>query len=162
MKVLVMYDSIFGNTEQIARAIGSSIGSQEDVEVLRVSEVHPEQLAGLELMIVGSPTRGFKPTPEITDFLKNLANDSLQGVKAAAFDTRLAPADIDAPIVRILVKLGGYAAKLIADRLKKKGASLVVYPKGFFVKSSGGPLKEGEIERAAAWAKEIVEARKPA
>jgi flavodoxin len=162
MKVLVIYDSIFGNTEQIARAIGSALGSQEEVGVLRVSEVRPEQLAGLDLLIVGSPTRGFRPTPEIADFLKNLATDSLLGVKAAAFDTRLAPADIDAPIVRILVKIGGYAARPIGDRLKKKGASLVVYPEGFFVKGSGGPLKDGELERAAAWAKEIDEARKPA
>lgn len=158
MKALVIYDSIFGNTEQIAKAIGSAIGSSEEANVLRVSAAHPDQLQGLELLIVGSPTRGFKPTPEITDFLKNIADNNLQGVKAAAFDTRLGNDDIGSPIVRAFVKIGGYAAKPIGATLEKKGASLVLYPEGFFVKGSGGPLKEGELERAAAWAREIIEA----
>ena len=161
MKALVIFDSIFGNTEQIAQAIGSSLGAQEGVGVVRVSDLLPEQLAGVELLIVGSPTRGFKPTPAISDFLKNISNNSLQGVKAAAFDTRLAPDDIDSPVIRVLVKTGGYAARLIANRLKKKGADLIIDSEGFFVKGSGGPLKEGELERAAEWAKQIDEAMKP-
>jgi flavodoxin len=41
MKALVVYDSVFGNTEQIAQAIGDALGSQEDVEILRVSNVKP-------------------------------------------------------------------------------------------------------------------------
>jgi flavodoxin I len=158
MKALVVYDSIFGNTEQIAQSIGSAIGSPPDVEVLRVNGVHPDHLLSLELLLVGSPTRGFRPTPDIVEFLKNMPDNSLQGVKAAAFDTRLGVNDIDSPVVRTLVKIGGYAARPIADRLKKKGASLLLYPEGFFVKGSGGPLGEGELERAAAWAKEIVAA----
>ena len=73
MKALVVYDSIFGNTEQIAQAVGSAIGSPEEVEVLRVSDVRPEQLHELNLLVVGSPTRGFKPTPDIVEFLKDIA-----------------------------------------------------------------------------------------
>jgi flavodoxin len=33
MKALVVYDSVFGNTEQIAQAIGNALGSQKDVEI---------------------------------------------------------------------------------------------------------------------------------
>ena len=69
MNVLVIYDSVFGNTEQIAQAIGKAFGSQEDVDVIRVSDAKLEQLAGLELLLVGSPTRAFRPTKAITDFL---------------------------------------------------------------------------------------------
>lgn len=47
MNVLIIYDSVFGNTEQIAQAIGNALGSQEDVEILRVSNVKPLQLTGL-------------------------------------------------------------------------------------------------------------------
>jgi flavodoxin I len=61
MKTLIIYDSFFGNTEQIAQAIGRAIGSQQNVEVFRVSQATSEQLAGLNLLIVGSPTRGFRP-----------------------------------------------------------------------------------------------------
>lgn len=49
MMALVVYDLVFGNPEQIALAIGNAFGSQRDVEMLRVSNVKPEQLTGLEL-----------------------------------------------------------------------------------------------------------------
>src|SRR5512133_1950906 len=146
---LVVYDSIFGNTEQIARAIGDSLGSPEEVRVSRVSEVKSDDLAGLELLIVGSPTRSFRPTPAIVEFLKGIPAGRLQDVKVAAFDTRIAAGDISSPVLRTFVKIGGYAARPIADRLKKLGGDLIAPPEGFFVAGEKGPLKEGELARAA-------------
>jgi len=159
MKALVIYDSFFGNTEQIARAIGNALGSQGEVEVLRVSNVKPEQLAGLNLLIVGSPTRAFRPTPAISNFLGRIPANGLQGVKVAAFDTRMSTQDANSPILAFFVKLFGYAAKPIADKLTKKGGELAIPPEGFFVKGSEGPLKEGELERAADWARRIIAAQ---
>ena len=60
MKALVVYDSTYGHTEKIARAIGEAIGGQ----VLRVGEVSPADLKGYELLIIGSPTHGGFYTPE--------------------------------------------------------------------------------------------------
>ena len=156
METLIVYDSFFGNTEQIAQAIGNALGSQKDVEILRVSNVKPEQLTGLRLLIVGSPTRVFKPTKAITNFLKKIPSNSLKGVKVAAFDTRISTADVNSRLLSILVKLFGYAAKPIADKLEKKGGGLIIPPEGFFVKDSEGPLKDGELERAADWAKQVI------
>jgi flavodoxin len=62
-------------------------------------------------------------------------------------------------ILRILVNLFGYAAKPIADRLEKKGGERIMPPEGFFVEGTEGPLKEGELERAADWAKQIMATR---
>jgi hypothetical protein len=53
----------------------------------------------------------------------------------------------------------GYAAGRIANNLKKKGSTLIASPEGFFVTGGQGPLKEGELERAAAWAKGILESK---
>jgi len=158
MKVLIIYDSFFGNTEQIAQAIGSALGSQEEVEILRVSHVKPEQLTGLNLIIVGSPTRGFRPTPAISNLLKSVPKNGLKGVKVAAFDTRFTMDEIESSvfILPILVNIFGYAARPISDRLKKKGGELIIPPEGFFVEGTEGPLKEGELERAADWAKQIM------
>ena len=50
----------------------------------------------------------------------------------------------------------GYAAKPIADRLEKKGGQLAVPPEGFYVTDTEGPLVEGELERAAEWARKIA------
>jgi len=161
MKAMVVYDSVFGNTEQIAQAIGNALGSPEYVEILQVGNVKQEQLKGLELLIVGSPTRGFKPTPAISSLLKCIPKNGLEGAKVAAFDTRFTVDKIESSvfILSILVKIFGYAAKPIADRLQKKGGELIIPPEGFFVEGKEGPLKEGELERAADWAKQIMATR---
>lgn len=156
MKALVIYDSYFGNTEQIAQAIGNALGSPEDVETLRVGNLKPEQLTGLELLIVGSPTRGFRPTAAITNLLKGIPTNGLSGVKVAAFDTRISIADMGPAILRFLAGLFGYAAKPISDGLKRKGGRLTLPPEGFLVEGTEGPLKEGELDRAADWAKQIM------
>jgi flavodoxin len=149
MKVLIVYDSVYGNTEKIAKAIGSAING--DVKVLRVGEVNPSELKTFDLLIVGSPTQGGRPTPAIQEFLKKIPEPSLQNINVAAFDTRFS-----AKIAMVF----GYAAGRIASSLKGKGSTLAVPPEGFFVKGSQGPLKEGELERAASWAKGIVESKK--
>ncbi len=156
MKTLIVYDSFFGNTEKVAQAIGNSLGSKENVETLRVSEVKPEQLIGLELLIVGSPTRVFKPTKAIMGFLNKIPLNVLKGVKVAAFDTRISTVDVNSRFLNILVKLFGYAAKTIAYKLEKKGGSLIIPHEGFFVKDSEGPLKDGELKRAVDWVKLIM------
>jgi len=159
MKTLVIYDSAFGNTAQIAQAISGALGSQEEVTILQVGSVAPEQLAEVKLLVVGSPTQGFRPTQAITNFLKSISAKGLNGVKVAAFDTRLSSTEGQSPLVRFVVGIGGYAAKVIASKLSQSGGDLLVPPEGFFVEGKEGPLKAGELERAAGWAKQILAAQ---
>ena len=158
IKALVVYDSFFGNTERIAQSIGNALGRPENVGIIRIVDVKLEQLAGLKLLIVGSPTRAFSPSLAIKKFLRSIPKKSLRGVKVAAFDTRMTEEEIDSAvfILRILVNIFGYAAKPISDRLVKKGGELIAPPEGFFVHGTEGPLKESELERAANWAKQIL------
>lgn len=142
MKILIVYDSTYGNTEEIARAIGEAITGE--VKVLRVGEADPSET--FDLLIVGSPTHGGRPTQAIQDFTKRVP--ALNGAPVAAFDTRLSTS---------LVKIFGYAAGRIGKTLEKKGGTLVKPPEAFFVKGTKGPLREGELERAASWAGEIAE-----
>ena len=156
MKATVIYDSVFGNTEKVARAIGEALGSAGDVEIVRVSDVKPEQLKGIELLIIGSPTRMFKATGAINRFLRRIPAGSLRGVKVAGFDTRMSMDDVDSRVLHFIVKKLGYAAEPISKKLEKKGGEVAAAPEGFIVKDTEGPLKDGELERAAAWAKKIV------
>lgn len=158
MKTLIVYDSVFGNTEKIAKAIGESLGLQENVEVLKVSDIKPNQLVGVNLLIVGSPTRAFKPTKSIMDFLIKIPLNGLNGINVAAFDSRISSTDVNSKVLNGFVKIFGYAAKPIADKLVKKGGKLIIQPEGFYVKDSEGPLKDGELERAAEWIKAAVNA----
>lgn len=155
-KVLIIYDSFFGNTEQIALAMSDALGSQTDVKCLRVGDVKPEHFADLNLLIVGSPTRMFRATPALNKLLKSIPNQGLKGVKVAAFDTRISIEDVDSRILPPLIKTFGYAAKPIADKLTSRKGELIISPEGFFVEGEEGPLKQGELERAADWAKQIL------
>lgn len=154
MKALIVYDSVFGNTERVAQAMGAAL--DEDVPVLCVGEVAPEQLTDLDMLLVGSPTRAFQPTPAVKGWLRSLARGSLNGVRVAAFDTRMDMAQVNSPILRFFVKLFGYAATPMATRLVRKGGEQALPPEGFYVEGSEGPLRDGELERAAAWARRIV------
>ena len=157
MKALVVYDSVFGNTEKIAQAVGQGLGSLEKVTVVRVGDVKPEQLEGLVALIVGSPTRQFSPTGATTGFLKGISKNGLNGVKVAAFDTRFTVSAIEkVRILAFFVRIFGYAAEPIANRLQKKGGELAVPPEGFYVGDAEGPLLEGELERAAEWGRQIA------
>jgi flavodoxin I len=149
MKVLVVYDSVYGNTEQIARAIGGAITN--DVKVLHAREAEPSELQGIDLLIAGAPTQGGRPTQAMQDFLKRVSESDIKGMNVATFDTR-----ISAKWVGIF----GYAAGRIAKNLRKKGGVLLVDPEPFFVEGTRGPLKEGELERAAAWAQEVINTNK--
>jgi flavodoxin len=151
MKSLVVYDSVFGNTEKIALAIGEALAAGGEAQTLPVGQVTPDMLQGQDLLVVGSPTRGFRPTEDIDKWLSSIGKNELAGQRVAAFDTRFALESIDSSTVRFIVKTGGYAASTIAKELKKKGGELIAAPEGFLVTGEQGPLKEGELERAKEW-----------
>jgi flavodoxin len=159
MKAMVVYDSMYGNTARVAEAIGGSLGPQEDVQVIGVGDAKPEHVAGVTLLVVGSPTQKFSPTGATKAFLNSIPKGSLSGVHVAAFDTRFPPSEIEkVRILAFFVKIFGYAAEPIAARLEKKGGKLAAPPQWFYVGGTEGPLLEGELERAAGWAKELSQA----
>ena len=157
MKALVVYDSAYGNTATIAQAIGQAIGLPQDVTVVQAGRVKPGQLAGLTLLIVGSPTQKLRPTGATTGLLKSIPKNGLKDIKVAAFDTRFTVGHMEKTrILAFFVRIFGYAARPIADQLEKKGGQLAVPPEGFYVADTQGPLLEGELERAADWARQII------
>lgn len=156
MKALILYDSMFGNTEQVAQAMTMALAEQMEATARRVGDVTPHELVAVDYVIVGSPTQGFQPTPATKKLLDSLPAQQLKGVKVAAFDTRIAVEDVGNRFLTFMVSLFGYAAKPIANRLQKKGGDLVAPPEGFIVNGKEGPLKEGERARAALWAQQLV------
>jgi flavodoxin len=147
MDTLVVYDSVHGNTAKVAQAIGDAIPGE--VEVLHARDVDRTATKTFDLVIIGAPTHGGRPTPPIQEFLKELTGPGLNRIRFAAFDTR-----VPARWVRIF----GFAAPRIAKSLQKKGAIVIGSPEGFFVTGTEGPLLNGELERAAEWAKVVAEA----
>jgi flavodoxin len=157
MKALMVYDSLYGNTEKIAQVIAKVLKQQREVEVIRVGDMKPEKLRGIELLIIGSPTQQFRPTTAIKVFLQNIPKNGLKGVKVAVFDTRLTLTEIEkSPPLPFFVKIFGYAAERMVKILQAKDGELVLPGAGFFVMGTKGPLMEGEQERAENWARTIL------
>lgn len=154
MNYLVIFDSYFGNTEKVARAIAAGIG--KGARVVKVNDCTLEMLQGIELLMVGSPTRAFNPSPAIKSFLSGIPRGALKGVKGAAFDTRLDVSLVNSKILTFMAGLFGYAEKKIRRQLARAGCEMVIPAEGFIVKESEGPLEVGELERAEVWGKNIA------
>lgn len=160
MKALVVYDSMFGNTAKVAGAIGEALRPLAEARVMPVAEATPAALAEADLLFVGSPTQRFRPLPSVAGLLLGLERGSLAGVTAAAFDTRIVIGPDKPPLLRFFVRLSGpsaYAAARIDRALRRAGARTAAAAEGFFVDGTEGPLAEGELERAAAWARGAAE-----
>ena len=138
MKALILYDSLHGNTEKIAQAIGETIGCRW----LRAGEWYPDEVKRFDFVMIGSPTHGGFYSKAMDGLIISLP--VLEGIYVAAFDTRTK------------INIFGYAAPKIAKKLKEQGGNLLAPPEGFFVLGTQGPLKAGEIERAVDWAKTIA------
>jgi flavodoxin I len=158
MKALIVYDSFFGNTEKIAMAVKAGLSGRMDVSVAKPADAgRPGSVGWPDLLVMGSPTRGFRPLPAVVQWISQIPADALKGAAFASFDTRMAPEDIRSRIGRFVVTRFGYAAESMHKRLLGKGGAPAAPAEGFLVKASEGPLKEGELERAAEWARRIAE-----
>ncbi|VVB59628.1 Flavodoxin [uncultured archaeon] len=147
MKALVVYDSQYGNTEQVAKIIASSLDKYglKTVKVIHVSKAKAPELKGVKVLVVGSPTQRWAPTEAMQAFLENLPD--LEGVSATAFDTRF-----KGPWF-----LTGSAARTIIKKLEQKGAYILEPPHSFFVKAVEGPLDQWEIPHIESWAAVIAD-----
>jgi flavodoxin len=156
MNTFIVYDSQFGNTERIAQAIADTLRASGQAQVVRVDPAHPVEFQGVDLLILGCPTQGFRPTPAMQSFLGTVPFQSLSGLAVACFDTRFRG------------RLWKNSAAPRMDRqLRAMGVEPLVPPESFFVKAmkKEGPLLAGEVERAASWARMLfnkVEALHPA
>jgi len=155
MNALIVYDSTFGNTERIARAIAERLGSARLIRAEEAGALEPPEY---DLLIVAGPTQRHGMSPAMQEWLERLQRGALKDVPAAAFDTRY----------RMSRLLSGSAAARTASRLKRAGARLVVPPESFFMERDVPPqgekrrhemerLEQGEEGRATGWAASILE-----
>lgn len=146
MRVLIVYDSQYGNTERIATAVADTLRASGDVLARRVDPKQALDLEGVDLLILGSPTQAHQATPAMQSMLANVAPKQLHGRPVACFDTRL-------PMPSWM---SGSAAKAMAKRLSQLGVRLLAPPESFIVEKNEGPLRRDELSHAAAWARILL------
>jgi hypothetical protein len=161
MKAVVVYESLWGNTAAIARAIADGIGPE--TEALTTDTAGADTIAGADLIVAGAPVMAFSlPTDQMRDSVArseagaprapDLSHPSLRSWleslprghgRGAAFETRIwwsprgATGDIE-------------------HRLERAGYPCAAKAEKFVVQDKYGPLREGELERARRWGEELA------
>lgn len=163
MKALLVYESLFGNTEKIARAIADGLREHVQVDLAPVGVSSPSLPDPVDLVVVGGPTHAFSMTRDGTreDAVRQGADpaharsgirDWIEALQPGPHGELLATFDTRVTKVR---RLPGSAAKAAARALHKRGFTEAAPPESFYVTDVGGPLEEGEVARARAWGERL-------
>jgi flavodoxin len=148
MNTLVVFHSQFGNTEQVAEAITRVFQEAGAARTLKADGLTAAELQGIDLVVMGTPTHKMNLPQAVRPAFEALPKRTLRGVPIAAFDTSY---KMSAFLARFT------AAKRIDRKLRKLGGKRLVPPETFHVhERHEGPLFDGEIERAEAWAGSIL------
>jgi hypothetical protein len=164
MRALVVYESMFGNTESVARAIGAGIAESAVAEVLSVQEIAPATVSSVDLLVLGGPTHAFSLSRPATrrDALAQGGTRGSADIGLREWIDRLTPAFLPGNIavfdtrVHKVRRLPGSAARKATGLLRARG-----WPVGarssFFVLDTPGPLMDGELDRAREWGRSLAE-----
>ncbi len=152
MVSLVVYDSMFGNTEKVAVTVAHAL----ETKAVPINRIRPSELKELDLLIIGSPTQGGQASPAMQRFIQEIPDEGLAGVKVAVFDTRFAVGEHGLGL-RMLMKIIDFAAPKMERALREKGAVILAPGEGFIVTDKEGPLRDGELGRAKKWAAQFTE-----
>ena len=147
MRALVVIDSLWGSTETVARAVARELSAQMSVDV--VDSDSAPMAGGYDLVVVGHPShasgmsaadrrdetarmQGLSWTPQrgIGEWLAALPSPRA-GERVASFETC-----VDAP--------SNLAGGMVAES------------RSFHVHGYEGPLVEGELDSAVAWARSLI------
>jgi hypothetical protein len=163
VRALVVYESMFGNTQEIAQAIADGLATRMPVEVVEVGFA-PTVLDGeIGLLVAGGPTHAFGMSRPSTradaakqaehrvistgDGLREWVELVSGHAAVATFDTRVARP-----------RVPGSAARAAERRLRRRGFRVASKAASFYVQGTPGPLVPGETERARQWGEQLATA----
>jgi hypothetical protein len=164
-RALVVFESMFGNTEQVARALAGGLQAEGiPTRVVDVATAPTDLPRTVELLVVGAPTHAFslsrpktridairqgadlsKGATGLREWLESARPSPDRPVHVAVYDTRVSKA-------RRLPAAGPRTARLA----RRQGFAAVDRPVPFLVKDIKGPLLEGELDRAASWGRALA------
>lgn len=163
MKAVVVYESLWGNTAAIARAIAEGIGPE--AQMLTTDAASAETVAEADLVVAGAPVLGF-----------SLASEGMRESIARSEAHAPKPPDLSHPSLRSWLerlphghgRSAAFETRIwwsprgatgdIESRLKRAGYEPIARAEKFVVTDKYGPLREGELERARRWGRELARA----
>jgi hypothetical protein len=167
LRALLVYESMFGNTEEVARDVAVGlVDAGVLVRLVEVTTARPADEYAFDLLVVGAPTHAFSlsrpstredavrkggrsaaATTGLREWLGAMSGHGRQHGMAAAFDTRVTS-------MRRLPKAASTRAHHLLGHL---GFAMLSRPTGFLVTDLKGDLVTGEGERAESWGRMIAD-----
>jgi flavodoxin len=139
-KVLVVFDTTYGNTEKLGREIASGIEESglAECKVINIKDVEAEDISVYDGVLFGGPIHAFRATRGIKGAVKKAAKMGLDGKLVSSFDTYQMAGHV------------GKAAKQIEEELRKKAKGAKIFSPGLtaLVLDSKGPLNDDEPGKA--------------
>lgn len=143
-KVVIIYDTVYGNTARAAEAIGDGIKEAGvEAELRHVKDIKPQDVTAFDVIIMGSPTHAGDMSEGMRSFMTGLQGLTLEGQKGAAFDTRYVGEEVG-------------AAAAIESSMRDLGVDVAVLGLPVRVKGGKGPIAEGELPKCKEFGRAIA------
>ncbi|MEM2387315.1 MAG: flavodoxin domain-containing protein [Candidatus Bathyarchaeia archaeon] len=146
-KVLIVFESRYGNTKRVAESITEGIKENDGIEVsLReLKDVDLKEIPFYDTILIGSPNHVGGPTRGVRSFIDKLGDLRLDGMKYAVFDTYMG-GDFEK------------AVKKMEKRINEKAPGLKRVVAGLSIKVKGikGPILEDELPKCREFGKNIA------
>jgi flavorubredoxin len=165
MRAMVVFESMFGNTQQVAAAIAEGLVSDARVELVEVNDAPGEIGADIDLLVVGGPTHAFgmsRPNTRLDAMSKSGRDEASVGTGIREWIAALRSTSNATAVTTFDTRIGsprvpGSAARAALKRLRKLGLRVVAPAESFYVSGTPGPLIDGELERARRWGRTLLD-----
>jgi hypothetical protein len=167
VQAVVVYESMFGDNQQVARAIVAGlVEGGVSAEAVEVGQAPPSVSGDVDLLVVGSPNHAWSmPRPSTRQDAAAKADGPLvspgigvrewlgdavlpSGIRTAAYDTRGSHPKA--------VVAFDHASASIEKGLARLGGTRLAPAEHFLVADMKGPLEPGELDRAQAWGRSLA------
>ncbi len=147
MRVLIVYESKYGNTKLVAETIGEGMKEVEGInlDIKNIEEIDVSIIDNFDAILIGSPNHYFKQTRAIKKFINQLAAIPLEGKSFAVFDTHLK-------------NIRHRAVEKMEEQIKKNIPNMKMIMPGLKIRVNGikGPITEGELPKCKEFGKLVA------
>ncbi len=155
MKALILFKSHFGNTKQVADVLAKELGAAGIESVVADLRRRLPDLSEFDAVLVGAPTRMARVTHRALSALKRLSKKGWGKKPVAVFDTYGPEPTKPEEMEKARKWIIPGAAGLMHQRAKDLGLNVFEKTLRCEVQGMKGPLKDGAVDKAAAFAKEF-------
>jgi len=147
-KVIVVYESKYGNTKLVAEKIAEGMREVGGIETVisELKEFELNKIAEYDVILIGSPNHYGGPTKSIREFIDKLEKLNLERIHFAVFDTYLGKVFFEK------------AVKKMEKRINQKAPELKQIAPGLSIAVEGlkGPIVEGELPKCKEFGNKIA------